>query len=144
MKQIALYGKGSIGKSTVATHVAYALANKGHRVFLMGCDPMGDSTYNLLAEYTKPILDVLTENDFEYEDIEVADIVHQSPLPFENGGSVYCAEAGGPEGEDLLESVRGQRAAALGIGLRVDEQIIDRRVLQDEAVVLQRAQRVQR
>ena len=111
MKQIALYGKGSIGKSTVATHVSYALANQGHRVFLMGCDPMGDSTHNLLHGYTKPILDVLTENDFEYEDIEVAEIVHQSPLPFENGGSVYCAEAGGPEpgvgcgGKGVIEAI---------------------------------------
>jgi nitrogenase iron protein NifH len=111
MKQIALYGKGSIGKSTVATHVSYALANRGHRIFLMGCDPMGDSTRNLLHGYTKPILDVLTENDFEYEDIEVEEIVHQSPLTFENGGSVFCAEAGGPEpgvgcgGKGVIEAI---------------------------------------
>ena len=111
MKQIALYGKGSIGKSTVATHVSYALANKGHRVFLMGCDPMGDSTHNLLTEYAKPILDVLTAADFEYEDVEVADIVRRSALPFENGGSVYCAEAGGPEpgigcgGKGVIEAI---------------------------------------
>ena len=97
MKQIALYGKGSIGKSTIATHLAFAIANKGQRVFQMGCDPMTDSTHNLLTEYPKPILDVLAAKDFEYEDIEVADIVLQSPLHFEHGGSVYCAEAGGPE-----------------------------------------------
>ena len=90
---------------------SYALANQGHRVFLMGCDPMGDSTHNLLHGYTKPILDVLMEHDFEYEDIEVAEIVHQSPLPFENGGSVYCAEAGGPEpgvgcgGKGVIEAI---------------------------------------
>jgi nitrogenase iron protein NifH len=111
MKQIAIYGKGSIGKSTVATHISYALANKGHRVFLMGCDPMADSTRNLLTGYNKPILDVLTENDFEYEDIAVAELVHQSPLPFANGGSVYCAEAGGPEpgvgcgGKGVIEAI---------------------------------------
>ena len=97
MKQIALYGKGSIGKSTIATHLSYAIADKGHRVFQMGCDPMSDSTHNLLREYPKPILDVLAAKDFEYEDIEVADIVLRSPLQFERGGSVYCAEAGGPE-----------------------------------------------
>ena len=111
MKQIALYGKGSIGKSTIATHLSYAIADQGRRVFQMGCDPMADSTHNLLSEYTKPILDVLAAKDFEYEDIEVTDIVHRSPLPFENGGSVYCAVAGGPEpgvgcgGKGVIEAI---------------------------------------
>ena len=111
MKQIALYGKGSIGKSTIATHLSYAIADQGYRVFQMGCDPMSDSTHNLLTEYTKPILDVLTAKNFEYEDIEVADIVRRSPCRFDNGGSVYCAEAGGPEpgigcgGKGVIEAI---------------------------------------
>jgi hypothetical protein len=77
----------------------------------MGCDRMSDSTHNLLTEYTKPILDVLTAKDFEYEDIEVADIVRRSPCPFDNGGWVYCAEAGGPEpgigcgGKGVIEAI---------------------------------------
>jgi len=97
MKQIAIYGKGSIGKSTIATHLSYAIANRGFRVLQVGCDPQSDSTHNLTAGHIKPILTVLAEKDFDYEDIEIDDIVHPSRLTFENGGKAFCAEAGGPE-----------------------------------------------
>lgn len=97
MKQIAIYGKGSIGKSTVATHLSYAIASRGKRVLQVGCDPQSDSTHNLTAGHIKPILTVLAENDFDYEDIELEDIVHPSRLTFDSGGSIFCAEAGGPE-----------------------------------------------
>ena len=49
MKQIAIYGKGGIGKSTIATHLAYATANQGKTVLQVGCDPQSDSTANLLT-----------------------------------------------------------------------------------------------
>ncbi|MBT8442794.1 MAG: AAA family ATPase [Gammaproteobacteria bacterium] len=112
MKQIAFYGKGGIGKSTAATHVAYALANQGKTVLQVGCDPQADSTANLLAEFPKPILDVLAEHDFEYEDISVDEILIQSRRPFDNGGSVFCTEAGGPEpgvgcgGKGVIEAIK--------------------------------------
>ena len=61
MKQIAIYGKGSIGKSTIATHLSYAIANRGKRVLQIGCDPQSDSTHNLTAGHIKPILTVLGE-----------------------------------------------------------------------------------
>ena len=96
MKQIAIYGKGGIGKSTVATHLSYAIANRGCIVLQVGCDPKSDSTHNLVTDYIKPILNVLAENDFDYESISMDDIVHKSPLPYENGGFVYFAAAGGP------------------------------------------------
>ena len=97
MKQIAIYGKGSIGKSTVASHLSYALASRGKRVLQVGCDPQSDSTHNLTAGNIKPILGVLAEHDFDCEDIEVDEIVHESRLKFDSGGSIYCAEAGGPD-----------------------------------------------
>ena len=81
MKQIAIYGKGGIGKSTAATHLAYAIANEGKTVLQVGCDPQSDSTANLLTKFPKPILDVLAEHDFEYEDIGVDEILVRSPLP---------------------------------------------------------------
>jgi nitrogenase iron protein NifH len=111
MKQIAIYGKGGIGKSTVSSHLSYAIANRGCRVLQVGCDPKSDSTHNLVTGYLKPILNVLAENDFDYEAISMDDIVHKSPLPFQNGGSVYCAEAGGPEpgvgcgGKGVIEAI---------------------------------------
>jgi nitrogenase iron protein NifH len=115
MKQIAFYGKGGIGKSTAATHVAYALANQGKTVLQVGCDPQADSTANLLEKFPKPILDVLAEHDFEYEDISVDEILIQSQRPFANGGSVFCTEAGGPEpgvgcgGKGVIEAIKTLR-----------------------------------
>jgi len=112
MKQIAIYGKGGIGKSTAATHLSYAIANQGKTVLQVGCDPQSDSTANLLTEFPKPILDVLAEHDFEYEDISVLEILVQSKLPFDNGGSVFCTEAGGPEpgvgcgGKGVIEAIK--------------------------------------
>jgi nitrogenase iron protein NifH len=97
MKQIALYGKGSIGKSTVASHLAYSIASRGKRVLQVGCDPQSDGTQNLTKGHVKPILTVLAEKDFDYEEIAIDEIVHESRLQFHSGGSIYCAEAGGPD-----------------------------------------------
>ena len=43
-RQIAFYGKGGIGKSTVAANVSVAVAQMGLKVFQMGCSPKVDST----------------------------------------------------------------------------------------------------
>ena len=112
MKQIAIYGKGGIGKSTAATHLSYATANQGKTVLQVGCDPQSDSTANLLTKFPKPILEVLAAHDFEYEDISIAEILVQSKLPFDNDGSVFCSEAGGPEpgvgcgGKGVIEAIK--------------------------------------
>ena len=63
MYQIALYGKGGIGKSTMAANISVALAKKGLKVMQVGCDPKHDSTRLLLEgidwkEISGPILDV--------------------------------------------------------------------------------------
>ena len=131
MKQIAFYGKGGIGKSTAATHVAYAIANQGKTVLQVGCDPMADSTANLLSGFPKPILDVLAEHDFEYEEIGVDEILVKSELPFDNGGSVYCTEAGGPEpgigcgGKGVIEAIKTLRHLDVFDELKPDLVIYD-------------------
>jgi len=43
MRQIAFYGKGGIGKSTIACHFSYSAAEKGLRVLQVGCSPKNDS-----------------------------------------------------------------------------------------------------
>ncbi|MAF82762.1 MAG: AAA family ATPase [Gammaproteobacteria bacterium] len=112
MKQIAIYGKGGIGKSTVSTHLSYAIANQGKCVLQVGCDPKSDSTHNLLTQFTQPILEVLSKHDFEYEDIEIDEILLKSPLLFDDNGTVFCAEAGGPEpgigcgGKGVIEAIK--------------------------------------
>lgn len=131
MKQIALYGKGGIGKSTAATHLAYAVANQGKTVLQVGCDPQSDSTANLLTGFPRPILDVLAAHDFEYEDIAVAEILVQSKLPFENGGTVFCTEAGGPEpgvgcgGKGVIEAIKTLRRLRVFAELQPDLVIYD-------------------
>ena len=43
-RQIAIYGKGGIGKSTVVANVSAALRSRGWRVLQVGCDPKADSS----------------------------------------------------------------------------------------------------
>ncbi|KIR01237.1 Nitrogenase (molybdenum-iron) reductase and maturation protein NifH / Nitrogenase FeMo-cofactor scaffold and assembly protein NifE [Lachnospiraceae bacterium TWA4] len=46
--EIAVYGKGGIGKSTVSANLSAALAASGQKVLQIGCDPKHDSTRLLL------------------------------------------------------------------------------------------------
>ncbi|MDR1621571.1 MAG: AAA family ATPase, partial [Synergistaceae bacterium] len=47
IKQIAIYGKGGIGKSTTTSNISAALSTFGLRVMQFGCDPKSDSTNTL-------------------------------------------------------------------------------------------------
>jgi len=131
MKQLAIYGKGGIGKSTAATHLSYAIANQGRTVLQVGCDPQSDSTANLLDRFPKPILDVLAAHDFEYEEINVDEILVESKLPFDNGGSVFCTEAGGPEpgvgcgGKGVIEAIKTLQHLDVFAALKPDLVIYD-------------------
>ena len=59
-RHIAFYGKSGVGKSTIATAVSAALAEKGIRVILVGCDPRNDSTRLLRGDRDQPaVLDLL-------------------------------------------------------------------------------------
>ena len=111
MRQLAIYGKGGIGKSTVAAHLSYTFADRGLKVLQVGCSPKNDSTRPLLEDFPKSILDVLRDKDFDYEMVTMDDIVYKSPIAFKNGGTVYCAESGGPEpgvgcgGKGVVEAI---------------------------------------
>jgi len=52
-KQIAIYGKGGSGKTTIAANLSAALAETGFRVLLVGCSPTADSSH-LLSGDTVP------------------------------------------------------------------------------------------
>lgn len=49
MREIAVYGKGGIGKSTLSANLSAALALQGKRVLQIGCDPKHDSTRLLMG-----------------------------------------------------------------------------------------------
>ncbi|NTW04417.1 MAG: nitrogenase iron protein [Oscillochloris sp.] len=87
LKQIAIYGKGGIGKSTTTSNISAALADAGYRVMQVGCDPKSDSTNTLRGgHYIPTILDALREKRK----------VTPEEIIFEGYRGIYCVEAGGP------------------------------------------------
>nr|YP_009667511.1 ATP-binding subunit of protochlorophyllide [Trentepohlia odorata]QCW57814.1 ATP-binding subunit of protochlorophyllide [Trentepohlia odorata] len=88
--KLAVYGKGGIGKSTIATHISVALAKRGKKVLQIGCDPKHDSTFTLTGFLIPTIIDTLKEKDYHYEDVWPEDVIYQGY------GGVDCVEAGGP------------------------------------------------
>ncbi|WP_238915581.1 nitrogenase iron protein [Clostridium sp. YIM B02555] len=89
LRQVAIYGKGGIGKSTTTQNLTAGLAEIGKRVLVVGCDPKADSTRLLLGGLAqKTVLDTLRE---EGEDIDLDAVVK---IGF---GNTKCVESGGPE-----------------------------------------------
>ncbi len=88
MYQIAVYGKGGIGKSTTVSNIAAVLSGRGLRVLQVGCDPKADSTSLLCGGQPAPaILDLLREGK---KNLQPDQIIKTGF----NG--VLCAETGGP------------------------------------------------
>jgi len=95
MRQIAIYGKGGIGKSTVAANLSMALRERGLEVMQVGCDPKRDSTRSLTGGRLIPtVLETYREHLRLGRDqyaISLEDIV------FQGHRGVHCVESGGPE-----------------------------------------------
>ena len=89
LRQIAIYGKGGIGKSTTTQNLTAGLVEHGKKVMVVGCDPKADSTRLLLGGLAqKTVLDTIRE---EGEDVELDKIVR------EGYGGTRCVASGGPE-----------------------------------------------
>ena len=95
MRQIAIYGKGGIGKSTIAANLSTALSEQGLKVMQVGCDPKRDSTRILTGGKLIPtVLETYREQLRMGQDayaIALEDIV------FKGYQGIYCVESGGPE-----------------------------------------------
>ena len=89
MRQVAIYGKGGIGKSTTTQNLTAGLAEMGKKIMIVGCDPKADSTRLVLGGLAQQtVLDTLREAG---DDVEL-DLVLK-----EGYGGIKCVESGGPE-----------------------------------------------
>ncbi|MDD1762065.1 MAG: Ni-sirohydrochlorin a,c-diamide reductive cyclase ATP-dependent reductase subunit [Methanothrix sp.] len=88
MRQVAIYGKGGIGKSTTTQNLTAALSTMGKKIMQIGCDPKADSVKFLMNGKKQPsVLDTLRkEGDVQLEDVLKVGF-----------GGIKCVESGGPE-----------------------------------------------
>ena len=122
LKQIAIYGKGGIGKSTTTSNISAALAADGYRVIQIGCDPKSDSTNTLRGgNYIPTVLDMMRAK----AKVALKDVV------FEGFAGVYCVEAGGPApgvgcaGRGIISAVELLKQLNVFENLGVDVVIFD-------------------
>ena len=91
MRQIAIYGKGGIGKSTTTQNTVAGLVSLGKKVMIVGCDPKADSTRLMLhAKAQNTVMDLIRERG-TVEDLELSEVLKVGY------GGVKCVESGGPE-----------------------------------------------
>lgn len=89
MRQVAIYGKGGIGKSTTTQNLTAALGEMGKKIMIVGCDPKADSTRLILGGLAQQtVLDTLRE---EGDDIELEQVLKPG------FADIKCVESGGPE-----------------------------------------------
>ena len=91
MRQIAIYGKSGIGKSTTTQNLVAGLAALGKKIMIVGCDPKADSTRLILhAKAQNTVMDLVRELG-TVEDLEIESVMKVGY------GGVKCVESGGPE-----------------------------------------------
>jgi nitrogenase iron protein NifH len=89
MRQVAIYGKGGIGKSTTTQNLNAGLGEMGKKIMIVGCDPKADSTRLILGGLAQDtVLDTLRE---EGDDIDLEQVLKKGAF------DIRCVESGGPE-----------------------------------------------
>ncbi len=91
LRQIAFYGKGGIGKSTTSQNTLAALAEDGHRILIVGCDPKADSTRLILHAKAQDTILSLAASAGSVEDLEIEEVMKVGYR------DIRCVESGGPE-----------------------------------------------
>ena len=102
MESIVFFGKGGIGKSTIAANISVLFAAKGRKVLHVGCDPKMDSTLALMGRRIRPF----NEQGGAAGEAALRRSLHRSIK------GIDCIEAGGPQA--------GVGCAGAGIGAMLD------------------------
>lgn len=103
MESIVFFGKGGIGKSTIASNVTVILACGGRKVLHVGCDPKMDCCLSLMRKHIPPFAD----RSGDGSEAGLRKSIYPAPVK-----GVYCIEAGGP--------LPGVGCAGTGIGSMLD------------------------
>ena len=89
MERIAVYGKGGVGKSVVATALSVWYAQQGRAVLHVGCDPKQDSALRLTdGARLRSVLETLADHP---QLTSVDSVLHEGRY------GIRCCESGGPE-----------------------------------------------
>ena len=91
LRQIAFYGKGGIGKSTTSQNTLAALAEDGHRILIVGCDPKANLTRLILHAKAQDTILSLAAAAGSVEDLEIEEVMK---VGFRD---IRCVDSGGPE-----------------------------------------------
>lgn len=91
IRQVAIYGKGGIGKSTTTQNTVAALSDAGYKAMIIGCDPKADSTRLILNQKAQATVMDMAREAGSVEDLELEDVL------LTGFNDIKCAESGGPE-----------------------------------------------
>jgi nitrogenase iron protein NifH len=94
VENIVIFGKGGIGKSTIAANLSTVFALQGRRVLHVGCDPKHDSTIGLVDG---GLIETFMEKHARIFGIRDHGELKASDLVVKGRLGIDCAEAGGPE-----------------------------------------------
>ncbi len=106
LESVVFFGKGGIGKSTLASNVSVVLAAGGGKVLHVGCDPKMDSTLSLAGSHIPPF----NGGGGPHPEARLRGFIRPAAVK-----GVHCLEAGGPQAGlgcagvgigDLLEAVK--------------------------------------
>lgn len=104
--KVSFFGKGGIGKTTIAANLSYLISKFNKKVLMVGCDPKMDTSRLLLRnDISNTFTDNLTLN---VNDNPLDKSVYKSTL----SDNLYCMEVGGPKA--------GIGCAGVGIGAMID------------------------
>src|SRR3989304_6619461 len=91
MRQIAVYGKGGIGKSTTTQNTVAGLSEAGYKCMIVGCDPKADATRLILHKKAQATVMDMARERGTVEDLNIDEVL------LEGYRGIKCAESGGPE-----------------------------------------------